>query len=214
MNVLRHSICIALSFAALAPASAKTLTIGIDLSGSSPVTVPKFAKLAATAASKEIAALKPGDFVYVRTIGDRGFANIPFKKIRIDRRNSAKDVAALIGGYIAALPSKPIEAQGSTHLLSFLTYGREFGCASGDGKIWLITDGIEHSELISSKALLSGGALPNPKPEYLAGCSVTFFPLGATSQSNISSASIDKMQAAWETYFKIAGASFDPVRLY
>lgn len=193
---------------------AKTFTIGLDLSGSSPLSVPVFAEAAAGRLHAEVVKLQPGDFVYMRTIGDRGFANIPFKKIRIDRRNRAIDVAKRIADYIAALPSKPMEAQGSTNLLAFLMYGRDFGCAAGGGTIWLITDGIEHSELMTSKALLSGGSLPPPpKPKYLAGCSLTMDGFGANSGGNLPLAAIDKAQAAWEAYSKLAGVSaFDPIR--
>lgn len=197
-------------------ALAKTFTIGLDLSGSSPLSVPVFAKAAAERLHAEVAKLQPGDFVYMRTIGDRGFANIPFRKIRIDRRNRAIEVADQIAGYIAALPSKPVEAQGSTNLLAFLMYGRDFGCAAGGGTIWLITDGLEHSEFITAKALLSGSKPlpPPPKPNYLSGCSLTMDGFGANSGGNLPSASIDNAQAAWEVYSKLAGVSaFDPIRL-
>ena len=196
-------------------ALAKTFTIGLDLSGSSPLSVPVFAKAAAGRLHAELTKLQPGDFVYVRTIGDRGFANLPFKKIRIDRRNRASKVAEQIAGFIANLPSKAMEPQGSTNLLNFLMYGRDFGCDANDSsEIYLITDGLEHSEFITAKALLSGKPLPPPrKTDYLVGCSLTMDGFGANSGGNLPLAAIDKAQAAWEAYATLAGVSkFDPIR--
>ena len=71
MNTLRKTIAVLLATLPLT-ASAATLTIAIDLSGSNPLLVhPNFAHSAAVYVTEQIAPLKSGDIVRVQTLGAR-----------------------------------------------------------------------------------------------------------------------------------------------
>src|SRR5690242_18785916 len=110
------------------PAGAKTLTIGLDVSASNPLlSSGTYTRSAAAYVRDKVAALQPGDVVVLRTLGDRSLSNFPAERIQITRRDRADKIGARVAQYIAAIPSKNIEGQGSTNILGFFAFG-QFDC--------------------------------------------------------------------------------------
>jgi hypothetical protein len=187
-------------------ANAATLTVGIDLSGSSPVFDEQFARPAGQHVAKRVAALSIGDRLVVRTFGARSLINVRQGTMAITRSNRPQEVAAQAAALVANVPSAGIEPQGSTNVIAFLEFG-EFDCAQG-GQIILVTDGIEASSYSDPDALLSGKAkLPDPTPGFLSGCSITFYGLGAGQSAQAAK----NIRDAWRKWFDAAGASFTAV---
>ncbi len=207
MNAFR--ICLRVAAALLCVASAlahaKTLTIGIDLSGSNPLlTHEHFADAAARHAMRTIEALKEGDVVHVRTFGAREDArNLLNHSATIGRRMRAQKVAQAVGDFLRGLPKQSSSAQASTNLLAWLEFGSGFSCADGS-EILLITDGIESSSLVNAKALLDGKVrLPNPSVD-LKGCTLTFYGLGAGLPAQY----VKRLRAEWSAWAQKSGATF------
>lgn len=210
MNIFR--ICLALAAALLCVASvaaqAKTLSIGIDLSGSNPLlTHQNFADAAARHAMQAIEALKEGDVVHVRTFGSRDEArNLLNHSATIGRRMRAQKVAQAVGDLLRSLPRQSHSAQASTNLLAWLEFGSGFGCAD-QGEILVITDGIESSSLVSAQALLDGKAkLPKPGVD-LKGCTLTFYGLGAGLPAQY----VKRLRSEWQRWAEKSGARFTAV---
>ena len=165
MKALLLAILLAL-FSAV-PAAAKTLTIGIDQSMSNPLMLDEaVARAVGGNVGEQIKALQPGDWVHVRTFGERSAVNFQAEKIRITRSVRADKVADMVARFIASLPSKAGKGQGSTNIIAFLEFGA-FDCANG-GRILLLTDGIESSAYIQERDLFAGKPLPAPEPNILA----------------------------------------------
>jgi len=209
MKCLRHlTLVIALLIAA--PAFSKTLTIGIDVSTSNPlVTAPSYARVAAQYARDQVRALQPGDIVQVRTFGDRGLVHFPSERIRLSRQNSADKVADSIARFIAGLPSRPLQGQGSTNIIAFLEFG-QFDCAN-DGRVLLLTDGIESSSYIDDANLLAGKAMPPPEKNLLSGCEVTMLGFGQSPDGALPPQAIKNARASWAAWMKTADATFNPI---
>ena len=166
---------------------AETLSIGIDKSGSNPLlTNENFAYSAAQYVSSEILKLQPNDVVNIKTFGARDeAANIITSSFTISRRVSPQKVADLVTQYIRTLPTNNDSAQNSTNLIAYLEFTSGLDCAN-DGKVVVITDGLESSSLVSGAAMLEGQAeLPEPQVD-LNGCEVTFYGLGAGALSGVS----------------------------
>lgn len=199
-------IAAAVSLALATNASAKTLTIGIDASASNPLVVSEAAaKAAAEYARTEIAKLDLGDFVRVRTFGDRNGAH-PSQTIRITRGNRADKVGATVARYIATMPAKKLEGQASTNIVAFLEFG-QFDCQAGAAQTLLLTDGIESSAYADGREFLNGKALPAPEPALLKGCDVTMFGFGQNSTAEVPPQIVKTMRASWTDWMKAAGAS-------
>jgi hypothetical protein len=187
-------------------ASAATLTVGIDLSGSSPVFNEHFARPASARVGSRVAALNLGDRVNVRTFGARDLSNMRQGTMVITRAARPQEVARQAAALVTKMPSSGIEPQGSTNVIAFLEFS-DFDCANG-GEILLITDGIEASSYADPDALLKGKAkLPSPEPNFLKGCTVTFYGLGAGQ----SAPAAKYLRDAWRAWFEAAGASFTAV---
>lgn len=209
MTNLKAIVSAVLMSSMMGVANAKTLTIGVDLSASNPlVTSAPYALAAAKIAGERVAKLAPGDTVVLRTLGDRGVANVTSKRFQITRIQRADKVAKLIAESIAGLPSDPSRVQGSTHITAFLNFG-QFDCANG-GAVMLLTDGIESSKALPAAAFLRGKALPSPEKNILAGCAVTMVGLGQ-STGGLPDKEINHIRAAWSVWMKTAGAAFSAV---
>lgn len=200
-----RKLIIAAACLALSSVNADTLTIGLDLSGSNPLTVhPNFAYMAANHVHGEILKLKEGDTVNFRVFGSIGVPdNILSQPILITRKNSARKVAKHIAAYIQSIPGGK-EPQGSTNILAFLELGSGFDCENG-GRLVLVTDAIESSELVDAGALLEGKTGLPSADVNLDGCSMYFYGLGAGR----SIASIKYLRKEWIRWAKEAGVTFD-----
>lgn len=204
-------LLIALLLIAATPLHAKTLTLGIDLSESNPVvTSPEFAKAVARHAHGEIAALELGDVLQVRHFGERGTDKMRSLSIRMTRQNRPKAVADQVARHIAALPSKTTDPHHQTNILAFLEFG-SFDCASGQSRVVIYSDGIEASQTMSDRAFLSGKPLPPPPANYLKGCEVVMFGLGASKDGSLPPAVIESIRQRWTDYFKAADATFTSI---
>lgn len=187
-------------------AEARTLTLGIDLSGSNPVFKEEFARVAGTYAGSRVAALSLGDVVSVRSFGARDLSNLRSSNVSITRKNRPDQVARQVAQFIAGIPSAGVTPQPSTNLVAFLEFG-DFDCARG-GEILLITDGLESSSYADADALMKGKAkLPEPQPDFLKGCTVTFYGLGVRQPAQ----AVKIVREAWRDWFEKAGATFTAV---
>ena len=189
-------------------ASAKTLTIGIDLSGSNPLlSHVNFAHGAATHVQAAIGDLNPGDVVQIKTFGARDSAlNLRQHRVTISRRNRAAKVAGLVAQYIRTLPEQTKTGQSSTNLIAWLEFTDGFGCQH-DGQVLVLSDGLESSTYIDGKDLLSGKkALPAPDVD-LKGCGLTFYGLGAGWPPK----DVKRVRKAWQAWADEAGAKFTAI---
>lgn len=209
---MRVSCLVAVALLATTPLSAKTLTIGLDTSSSNPlVREQRFAKIAAEYVHGQIVALRPGEFVHVRTFAERGSVHAVSKKIRIDKTNRAQQVAASVAQHIAGLPGKTLEGQNQTNIIAFLEFGSGgFDCANS-GRVVLLTDAIEASSYIDGNSLLAGKPLPQPEAGLLKGCEVVMFGLGQSADGAISPQAIKTLRASWSAWMKAAGANFTAI---
>ena len=188
--------------------SAKTLSIGIDLSGSNPLLSHEiFAYAAADYLSSEVLKLETGDTVNIKTFGARENAvNVVMSSFTISRRVSANQIAESLTQFIRSIPEQNGISQASTNLIAYLEFTSGFQCESG-GQVLVITDGLESSSLIGGNDLLSGKkGLPEPQID-LSGCDITFFGLGAGWEPQ----SIRIVRGAWQKWADQAGANFSAV---
>jgi hypothetical protein len=189
-------------------ASATTLTIGIDLSGSNPLlSHENFAYMASQYASDEINKLKNGDVVVVKTFGGReDVHNILTGSYTISRRLKSEKIASAVAGYLQSLPSQTEKSQSSTNLLAWLEFGSGFNC-NENSHILLITDALESSSTLDGNSFLQGKkGLPKPDVD-LTGCHITFWGLGA----GFPPASVKFIRNEWRSWSDQAGASFSAI---
>lgn len=185
--------------------AAKTLTIGIDVSGSNPLlSRENFAYEASEYAAAEIRKLKPGDVARITTLGARdNAANILITNLPISRKLRPEKAASMVAGYIRALPTQQDVSQSSTNLIAWLEFTSGFDCAAG-GQILVITDGLESSSEVSAEKLLAGKqGLPSPAVD-LKGCGLTFYGLGAGWPAS----SVKFVRKEWTRWAGEAGADF------
>lgn len=188
--------------------SAKTLTIGIDLSGSNPLLMDQnFASGAAQYIYDEINALKVKDEVQILTFGARDSRqNLLSNRVVLSRKNRPKKVAAQMKQFVQTLPKATELSQNSTNLIAWLEFTRGLNCAS-DGQIIVLTDGIESSTLVDANQFVRGET-PLPEPEVdLSGCSLTFYGLGAGFPPQ----SVRHVRNSWSAWAKDAGSRFDAI---
>lgn len=203
-------LCVFIAALTVMPASAKTLTVAVDISGSNPlVTVPAFAAIAGRYASEQIKTLELGDTVEIKTIGDRSLANFRTEKIRITRKDRADKTGQKIAQFIESLPAKNMEGSGETNLVAFFEFGN-FDCANS-GRVLVLTDGIESSPYMNAEKFMAGKALPAPEANFLSGCEITMYGFGQNSAGEWPSQAIKNMRASWAAWMKKAGAKFTPI---
>ncbi len=189
-------------------AQAKTLTIGIDLSGSNPLLAHKnFAYIASQYVTAEINKLNNGDIVHVKTFGSRTDAlNLLNPTFKILRKMKTKKVAGIVAQYIQSLPEQVDAAQTSTNLVAWLEFTTGFNCTDA-GQVLVITDGIESSTYVDGNQLLQGKkGLPKPDVD-LKGCTLTFYGLGAGSPPQ----AVRNIRNEWMRWAEQAGAIFTAI---
>lgn len=184
---------------------AKTITIGLDLSGSNPLLEHEyFAASAATFVADQVKSLETGDVVRIKSFGARyDPRNQPEIEVEISRRQRASAVADSVEKLIKSLPQRNV-AQGSTNLIAWLEFTSGFDC-DGAGHILVLTDALESSELIEG-GWIAQGALPDPEVD-LTGCSVQFYGLGAGFEPS----TVRGIRKAWQAWMHQAGASFEAI---
>lgn len=188
-----------------APTYAKTLTIGIDLSGSNPLlSDPAFAVNAARFAADKVSALKNGDVLQLMRFGARtSTENLQTQRIVISGRNRPKKMAKQVEAYIRTLPKQLNKGQPSTNLVTWLEFTNDFNC-NEQSTVLAITDGLESSSVISAKAFITGSkSLPTPDVD-LTGCKVIFYGLGA----GLEFTAIKHIRKGWTDYLGKSGAEF------
>lgn len=133
----------------------ETLIIGIDLSRSNPVIKDKsFAAKVAQRIQPMIAGLGPKSKIVLRTFGSY---DVSVNQLKLDqsiaaKRNLAPDVANLVSGIIAGVPTLvangKLKAQNETNIVAFLdNMSKVAQCKTATTRVILATDGIEDSEL-------------------------------------------------------------------
>ena len=205
---MKKTLATALACVMAGSVGAKTLTIGIDLSGSNPLLSHiNFAHGAAAHAHAAISALKPGDVVQLKTFGARDSAlNLLQHHVTISRRDRAAKVAGQVAQYIRTLPEQTKTGQSSTNLIAWLEFTDGFDCQQ-DGQVLVITDGLESSSYVNAKDLLSGKkTLPAPDVD-LNGCGLTFYGLGAGWPPK----EVKRVRKAWQAWADQAGAAFTAI---
>lgn len=186
-------------------ASARTLTIGLDLSGSNPLLVHEnFAAAAAKYVSDQIKVLEPKDVLRFKTFGARNDPQNQIEfEVEISRRQRADKMAADVANIINSLPHRNL-AQSSTNLIAWMEFTPGFDCSDG-GQVTVITDGYETSELVSA-GWIEQGTLPQPDVD-LTGCTVQFYGLGA----GFPAMTVRGIRNAWRGWMEQAGAKFEAI---
>lgn len=189
-------------------AQAKTLTIGVDLSGSNPMlTHPNYAAMAGQFAAEKILQLKDGDQLQVLTFGAREKPeNILRHAYVISRKLRAKKLARYFGEFLSQLPEQTAQGQPSTNIVAWLEFTSGFDCGNG-GTILAFTDGLESSSYVSPGDFASGKkALPEPDVS-LKGCDLVFYGLGA----GLDPTRVKNIRKSWRAYAEKAGATFSSI---
>ena len=189
-------------------AQAKTMTIGIDLSGSNPLLSHKnFATMASQYVTAKLSKLKNGDIVRVKTFGARAdAANLLNRSYKISRRVKPKKIAGIIAQYLQSLPEQKDLSQSATNLIAWLEFTSDFNCAD-KSTILAITDGLESSSYVDGSALLTGKkGLPEADVD-LKGCAIIFYGLGAGWPAQ----SVKFVRNEWRQWSEKAGASFTAI---
>jgi hypothetical protein len=207
---MKYSIITVLAAAILSvvlttSATAKTLTIALDKSGSNPLLVdPNFAASAAGYVAAKVQALEDGDVVRLRSFGSRQAPqNLLNQSFVISRRLKARQLAEALKNFINDLPNHKSDAQPSTNIVALLEFDNGLDCANG-GEVLLLTDGLEASEYMDPKAFLAGQK-HLPKPDVgLTGCDVTFYGLGA----GLPAPAAKFIRHEWAGFIKTAGGAF------
>lgn len=188
--------------------SAKTVTVGIDLSSSSGVHDATFASGAARYVRERLSTLESGDRVVVRVFGDGSIQNAA----RIDGRVSTKDKGTEWGAAIARLiegiSQGALGMQEMTRIAEFLEW-TPLGCESdGGGEVILLTDGLEHSSYVTERAFRDGASLPNAQDGLFEGCTIRFIGLGTTNQGDIPGSERRVVRDSWQRFVEQGGGTF------
>lgn len=208
MKKLICAISLTLALCA-APLHAKTLTIGIDLSGSNPMLAHEnFAAMAGQYAGNQILQLKEGDKVIVMTFGSRKDAeNFLRRPFTISRKLRAKKVAGLIASLFRKLPEQADQGQPSTNIVAWLEFTNGFDCSSEGSTILAFTDALEASSYVSPNDFMNGRkGLPDPDVS-LKGCDLVFYGLGA----GLEPIHVKNIRKSWKIYAEKSGANFTAI---
>lgn len=212
MSIRKSALAIGLStvlgFALPQVSIAKTLSIGIDLSGSNPLLMDaNFADGAARYIYEQIDTLEMGDQVQILTLGARDSSqNLRAQRVTISRKNRPKKVAQQVRQFVEGLPRAKELSQSSTNLIAWLEFTDGFNC-DASGEIIILTDGIEYSSLVNGQHFVEG-KIELPKPEVdLNGCSLTFYGLGVGFPIQ----SVRHIRSSWKDWSNTAGADFKAV---
>lgn len=188
-------------------AQAKTVLIGLDLSGSSPLFDPAFPAKAAQRAHTLITGMEMGDVVAVRTLGEyTTLKNSVFADIRITNRARPDSVARAVGRFITGFGTQAhaVEVEQETNILGFLdNMVASHPCHGGDVTIIIIGDGLEYSALANSYRMLgdAGAQLPPLPQADFTGCQLEFWGFGY----GIDAARVQNLRRMWTTWANAAG---------
>ncbi|GJL72929.1 MAG: hypothetical protein NMNS01_21280 [Nitrosomonas sp.] len=189
------------------------VTFAVDQSSSNPNEVKEFRNAAARHAKDTVSALKMGDTVAVMTFGDGSLRNFQLtKRVKLSARMRPSQVGvALEKAIIAKSEDAAKNPQQETRLMSFFEDSyREFQCASGNAKVIVFTDGIEHSaEMTGKQFIVDKKPLPEPTSDVLAGCHVEFIGVGLGTNGALQRPEKKHITEAWSAWMEKAGASFE-----
>jgi hypothetical protein len=192
----------------------EAIVIGVDLSLSNPMIKDRaFSEKVAAWVHPRIAKLGPKSLVILRTFGsyDGSENQLKLDQTIAAKRNLAPDVAFLVSGVIAGIPTLirngQVKAQTETNILAFLeNMSKIVDCKAMPTTVILASDGIEDSEFanLSRRNDASGGpALPMPLSALFPGCQrLVILGLG---QGTRSPAKTQFLQGEWGTYARKAG---------
>lgn len=205
---MKKALALVMAGALSGPVCGKTLTIGIDLSGSNPLlTHENFAYGASQYVGNAISALKSGDIVQIKTFGARADAkNLLAQRITVSRRNRPEKIAEIVSQFVRSLPEREATAQSSTNLVAWLEFTSDFDCAEA-GEILVITDGLESSSYVDAKDLISGRKALPAADVSLKGCALTFYGLGAGWKPQ----EVKTVRKAWRQWAEQAQTEFNAV---
>ncbi len=189
------------------------VTFVLDQSSSNPNEVEGFRNAAGRYAKDITSALSMGDTVAVMTFGDGSLRNFQLtKRVKLSMRMRPSQVGlALEKAIVAKAEEAAKNPQNETRMMSFFEDSyREFQCASGNAKVVVFTDGVEHSAEISAKQfVVDKKQLPNPRPDILAGCHIEFVGVGIGTQGSLQRLEKKHIIDAWSAWMKKAGATFE-----
>lgn len=215
MNTLKL-VAMTLGLAALMATSAQaqnTYTIGVDVSRSSLIiTNQTYARNAAEKATAKLADLKLGDRVVLRTLGDYGGNKGWRLDVTASKKHRPRKVRAAVKLLIGAIPESvrqgKINVGGSTNIIGFIdNAGGALGCNRG-GRLILISDGQENSELVNGSAIVRGAAeLPQHGAANVRGCQITMLGLGDMANESSLKKTLN-IRSFWTALFENRGAHF------
>jgi len=189
------------------------VTFALDQSSSSPNEIEAFRSTAARHARDIVKTMKMGDSVAVMTFGDGGLRNFQLtKRVKLSIRMRPSHVAGTLEkAIIAKAEAAAKNPQNETRLMSFLEDShREFQCASGNAKVIVFTDGIEHSAELSGKQfIVDKKPLPDPAPGILSGCHIEFIGIGLGANGALQRPEKKHITDAWSAWMEKAGATFE-----
>lgn len=187
----------------------KTLTIALDISGSSPLMASKnFGRIAGESLYEIIRSMKMNDQVTLHTLGNGGLDNFS-QTITLSHKKRPSEAATAVKQFLSDIQTK-VSKQSATMLLKFLlTPG--FYCSDSD-EVIVISDGLEMSPDLEmdGKLLNSVFKIPEPPKDHLKGCHITFWGLGR-SRSVLSARQVTHLTNAWTAWMQHAGATFKPL---
>lgn len=189
------------------------VTFVLDQSSSNPNEEEAFRSAAGRHAKDTVTELSMGDTVAVMTFGDGGLRNFQLtKRVKLSMRMRPSQVGLALEKAITAKAEEAAKnPQNETRLMSFFEDSyREFQCASGNAKVIVFTDGIEHSaELTGKQFVTDKKPLPNPTSDILAGCHVEFIGVGIGAKGSLQRLEKKHIIDAWSAWMKKAGATFE-----
>lgn len=189
------------------------ITFVLDQSSSNPNEVEGFRNSAGKYAKDITSDLNMGDTIAVMTFGDGSLRNFQLtKRIKLSIRMRPSQVGlALEKAIVAKAEEAAKNPQNETRMMSFFEDSyRELQCASGNAKVVVFTDGVEHSAEISAKQfVVNKKQLPNPTPDILKGCHIEFVGVGIGIEGSLQRLEKKHIIDAWSAWMKKAGATFE-----
>lgn len=189
------------------------VTFAVDQTSSGANEAETFRTAAANYSEQTVQDMEMGGTVAVMTLGDGGLRNFrPTKRVKLSARMRPSHVgAALKKAIIAKAEDAARNPQNETRLMSFFEDSyREFQCASGNAKVIVFTDGIEHSaELTGKQFVIDKMPLPDPTPGILTGCHVEFIGVGISMNGALQRPEKNHINNEWKSWMEKAGATYE-----